>query len=133
MPLMSGNPKFTEWLLSEMEKREWSQSYLADRLGLTRAAISNIVNNVNMPSNDTCEKLAQVLRLPVEEVYRRAGLLPPKSPHEEQIERIYYKLSTLEDDDRKQVEEYIEFMLQRNEGAGKKSNDDRQGRTGEVD
>lgn len=123
---------FRDWLLAELEKREWSQTYLADRIGLTRQAISNMINRGTIPNHETCLDIAEAFHIDPQEVYRRAGLLPPKSPHEEHIERIYYKLSKLEDDDRKQVEEYIEFMLQRNEGAGKKSDEDRHGGFGEV-
>ena len=71
---MSG---FAKWLESELDRREWRQSDLAHRAGLTNATISRVLNGSRRAGPDVCIALADALDMPPEHLFRLAGLLPP--------------------------------------------------------
>lgn len=107
--------KFGEWLLLELEKRDWSQAELARKSGVTRQAINAFVNQRRMtPDNDTLIGIASALNEPPETVYRAAGLLPElPSIHKARQEILDYKLSELSEEELDQVLEYIDFIHER--------------------
>ncbi len=56
---------------------------LARRCDVSESTISRIVSGKRNPSSDLCRRMAQVLQLPPETLFREAGLLPSapeKSP-----------------------------------------------------
>lgn len=67
---------FPDWLKTQMKNNGMSQSQLARSAGVTRAAINGIITGARGPGTDLCNGIAKALRLPPEEVYRAAGLLP---------------------------------------------------------
>jgi transcriptional regulator with XRE-family HTH domain len=85
MFLMENN--FAEWLVFEALARDWTQADLARKSGLNRAVISKILSDKSDPSPETCKALARALKLPIEEVYRAAGLLPPIPEADENIKK----------------------------------------------
>lgn len=76
MVSVGNNHIFKEWLLKEMSKREWSQADLARSADLNRAVITKLLNGHSTPRPATLESIARAFRVPVENVYRMAGLLP---------------------------------------------------------
>ncbi|MDX9993213.1 MAG: helix-turn-helix transcriptional regulator [Anaerolineales bacterium] len=68
---------FGEWLKSEINIRNISQKELADISGVTPAQISRAIGGSRGLGTDTLTAIARALRLPPEEVFRRAGILPP--------------------------------------------------------
>lgn len=70
--------KFSEWLVNEMEKRGWKQADLARASSLHRAVISYLINEKRKPGEITVVAIAKAFKLPPEEVFRVAGILPPK-------------------------------------------------------
>jgi len=70
------NHRFKEWLLKEMGQRGWSQSDLARSADLNRAVINKLLNGQSTPSPTTLESIARAFKMPIEGVYRFAGLLP---------------------------------------------------------
>lgn len=81
---------FSEWLAIEAVTRDWTQADLARKSGLNRAVISKILSDRSDPSPDSCKALAKALKLPIEEIYRAAGLLPHKPEADVIIERAEY-------------------------------------------
>jgi transcriptional regulator with XRE-family HTH domain len=68
---------FTDWLKEEMDKRQWKPSDLAERAGVTDAALSRILTKGDrQPGPELCKKIAKALGEPAEKVFRLAGLLP---------------------------------------------------------
>ena len=59
-----------------------SQADLARASGITRGGVSNLLNQVRKPDPDTCNAIAKAFNLPVETVFRAAGLLPPPPSNE---------------------------------------------------
>lgn len=94
---------FSDWLISQMNRQGWSQSDLARASGLNRQSISDYVNKRRTnPDANALNSIARALKLPPEEVYRAAGLLPgqPKSnPSVEEILHIARQLPQTDLDD----------------------------------
>jgi molybdate-binding protein/DNA-binding XRE family transcriptional regulator len=60
--------------------REWSQAELAERVGISRAAVSAIEGERLSPSVATALALAAVFECSVEELFRRGGISEPPKP-----------------------------------------------------
>ena len=71
---------FSAWIQEQMEQRKWEQSDLARESGITSAQISRILSGARNAGPDACTAIARAFRLPPEEVFRAAGILPPVSP-----------------------------------------------------
>lgn len=68
---------FTDWLKEEMDKRQWKPSDLAEKAGVSDAALSRILNKGDrQPGSDLCKKIAKAFGESPEKVFRLAGLLP---------------------------------------------------------
>ena len=76
MVYVGKNHRFKEWLLKEMGTRGWSQADLARSAELNRAVINKLLNGQSTPSPSTLESIARAFKMPVESVFRVAGLLP---------------------------------------------------------
>jgi len=66
------------WLKEELGARAWSQREMARRVGVSHTAIANVASGRAQPSAGLCREIARVLQVPPEQVFRRAGLLPPE-------------------------------------------------------
>jgi transcriptional regulator with XRE-family HTH domain len=86
---------FSEWVLQELGSRGWSQSDLARASGLTRGTISNLLNEVASPNPQTCIQIAKAFELPPEVVLRKAGILPPRTKIDEDVDRLAYRIAPL--------------------------------------
>jgi len=95
------NHRFKEWLLEEMGKREWSQADLARSSDLNRAVINKLLNGQSSPSPATLEAIARAFKVPVEGVYRLAGLLPSIPEPDSFIEEATHLLGQIKDPKRK--------------------------------
>ena len=73
--------KFTIWLKSELERRNWNYANLARKTHMTEAAISLLMNEKRKPGTEMCKAIAKALQFPIEIVYRQAGLLPANYFH----------------------------------------------------
>ena len=71
--------KFSSWLLEELAQRGMSQSDLARACNITPARISHIVLGEHSVGTKSLTNIAQALKLPVDFVFEKAGLLPCKS------------------------------------------------------
>jgi transcriptional regulator with XRE-family HTH domain len=69
---------FTEWLMEELNRRDWTPAALANKAGINAGSLSHILNKNRNPGPEVCVSIARALNIPPEEVFRRAGLLPTK-------------------------------------------------------
>lgn len=74
---------FRTWLLDELRIRHWTQSDLADRLGVNRSAVAKWVappgtSSYRQPSYESCRLIAEVFGIPQDLVLEKAGLTPAK-------------------------------------------------------
>lgn len=86
---MGNKLDFPNWLQLEMDKRGWSQSDLARAANLNRAVINKILNGRSHPRCSTLQAIARAFWVPVESVYRAAGLLPIADSDETLEEAVY--------------------------------------------
>jgi transcriptional regulator with XRE-family HTH domain len=93
--------KFKDWLLHEMDKRGWSQSDLARSADLNRAVIHKLLNGQSTPRPATLAALARAFRIPIERIFRIAGLLPEIPESESLIEEVNYQFRQLRSPQRK--------------------------------
>lgn len=102
MATVGKHNKLKNWLLQEMGKREWSQADLARYAELNRAVINKLLNGrPSTPRPATLEAIARAFKMPVERVYRIAGLLPEVTESEEFIEEALHNLNQIKDPKRK--------------------------------
>jgi len=92
-----------------------SRADLSRATGLHKGSISNVLNGKRQPSSDFVLAVARALQLKPENLYRRAGLLPPKpSPHHDPlIDDAIEAMARLSEDDKREIVEYARFKYQR--------------------
>jgi transcriptional regulator with XRE-family HTH domain len=72
------NVVFGTWLDRELQQRGWSQSEAARRGEMSSQMINAIINGQANPGLESCQGIARAFKLPLEDVFRLAGILPPK-------------------------------------------------------
>ncbi len=95
------NLRFTEWLQTEMDKRGWSQSDCARACELNRAVINKLLNRKCRPQPATLMAIARGFKIPLETVYRAAGLLPPNNDGDETTLEVIHIFQSLQSPQRK--------------------------------
>lgn len=103
---------FFIWINTETDKRGWSNSELARRAGISRASISNTMNGRNSVTWDFCAAIAHALSMPVDDVFRMAGLMRPihKSVKLDKLQSI---VKNLGEDELAIVSAFADFVYQR--------------------
>jgi len=114
---------FSEWLNNELKARDWSQADLARAAGLTRSTINGVVTGTRGAGTEFCNAIAHAFKIPPEEVFRIAGLLPPKEDDDEKLrEEMNYKISQLPPDLQEDAMRYVDFLLEKQEQKNRGKN-----------
>jgi len=112
-------------LKKERELRNWSQKYVADKIGITNAVLSNYERDYRDPDTETLRKLAELYEVSVDYLLGRTNVrelsIEEKLNRALQLrdgEKIYfYDMEGLSDDDiemlKKQIELYREMSEKR--------------------
>lgn len=126
MVAVGQNLRFAEWLQGEIDKRGWSQSDCARACDLNRAVINKLLNGKCKPQPVTLSAIARGFKMPVEQVYRAAGLLPASLDGDEASQEVLHIFRSLQSPQRKATAIMLlkalvaeEENQQRNEGKGK--------------
>ena len=101
MFLVGQSLRFAEWLQSEMNKRGWSQSDCARAADLNRAVINKLLNGKSKPQPMTLAAIARAFKMPMEAVYRAAGLLPPSVDGDESLEEVIHAFKSIQSPQRR--------------------------------
>jgi len=99
---------FRDWLLNQLNARNWSQAELARASNLTTAAISKYISG-RVPDKNALKKIARGLDLPVSIVLEAAGILPPESPAAELIQQITHLVKDLPEEEQINILEYAKL------------------------
>lgn len=100
--------KFSVWLLKELEVRDMTQSQLARATGLSRQAISYYLGEKSKrPDDDALKQIARAFKIPPEQIYRAAGLLPTPANADEETEKIIYESQDLTEQEKEEVLAFI--------------------------
>ncbi len=110
------NLSFSEWLNKELIERDMSQADLARKSKLTTGAISNFMNELRKPSPEALSAIAKALGYPTEEIFRKAGILPPTPDKDYLTEEAEFLLSQLTEPQRKQAVKFIRFLAEEKGG-----------------
>jgi transcriptional regulator with XRE-family HTH domain len=108
---------FVNWLNEELGKRDWSIRELARRSGISHASISQVLNRHRYPGSDFCLAIARGLQLPPEEVFRRAGILPPRAGETERpsLRQIWELLKGMDEAQLAEVRRYARYVASTDE------------------
>ena len=96
------NNDFSTWLITEIERRGWTYSEVGRRGGVTHARISQVISG-DKPGADFCVAVARAFDLPPEEVFRRAGILPPTPEVDQDLQTCLWLWSQIEDNNTKSL------------------------------
>jgi len=94
---------FPDWLRAELDKRNWSQADLAYSAGISRAVVNKLLNRKTYPLPHTLQAIARAFKIPVETVYRAAGLLPQETEPETFEAEIIHKLKLIKSPERRKT------------------------------
>ena len=86
---------FANWLRNELIERNISPADLSRMMKKKPASISNVLNEKRAAGTDFILAVATALRLPPEELYRIAGLLPRKPVRQGKQEMLLHELAAL--------------------------------------
>jgi transcriptional regulator with XRE-family HTH domain len=110
---------FSEWLLRALENKGWSQADLARAANVSRSAISEIISGQRQIGKRTATSLAEALKIPPEQVFRAAGILPPENG-DPWADEMSHKLSQLSPALRAVAEGLINSMVEGEEAEKKR-------------
>jgi transcriptional regulator with XRE-family HTH domain len=102
---------FSEWLEDQLRIHNWSNADLARIARIDPAVISRALSSERMLSPESLQKIARAFKLPTEEVYRNAGLLP-KNGHQvnDRAARLAYRIAQLPDDEQLFLERMLDGL-----------------------
>lgn len=93
---------FGNWLLKEMENRGLSQAELARRAGVNQSTISLVIGGKRGVGEDLCTALAKAFGLPIETIFRAAGLLPHRPGTDEDFEELKHLFSQMSEEEQEE-------------------------------
>ena len=95
------NKPFSQWLLDEITDRRLSYVEVAKRGNISHARISQVISGES-PGEKFCQGIARAFDLPVDYVFRLAGILPeePELDHNTQVALGLFRNLSPEEQDR---------------------------------
>ncbi|NMC30718.1 MAG: helix-turn-helix transcriptional regulator [Pelolinea sp.] len=112
--------EFSEFIQRELSKRGWSQADFARRSGMTTGGVSMLLNQTRKPSPDTLKIIAQVFDIPIETIFRIAGLLPPVPESTIQKDQLNYLYDNLGAEGQKELVNFAHWLREKNDGYSAK-------------
>lgn len=112
---MRGN-LFGPWLQSQLRRREMNQSELARKLETSSSAVSGWVRQGRVPTPESCDKIADALGIPVDEVLMAAGHRPRGLDEwDEDVREVASLMQRLPDNERDAVRDFARWRYERGE------------------
>lgn len=104
---------FPAWLEKQLSDRGWRSTELANKSGLTDAAISRILRGMRQPSPESLTAIAKALRLNPKVVFEAAGQFPEDPNVDKWVEAMDHKINLIKDPSRrKMIESVIDSMVE---------------------
>lgn len=111
--------KLGDWLLKELEKRNWSQNELARRAGISSGTVSNLITGTKTPEQNTLIAIAEALKIPKETVLRAAEILPPIATNSEKESELIYLFRLLPKEEQDYMLRHMQATISILEQEGK--------------
>ena len=108
---MEEQEDFLTWVY-DRAKEKGSVRKLAKEMGLSHTAVHNVINGRTAVTYEFCDSLAKAVRLPPDDIFRRAGLFPPV-PAPGDVTYITQTTRALPADQIKMVREFVEFLYKK--------------------
>lgn len=104
---------FLEWIRQEMNTRQMGNNELGRRGKLASSTVSDVLNGKMRVNYKFCKGVAKAFRLPLEDVLRKANLLPPAPGDAEgnmSLRELWSILQTMNHDQLRAVRQYARFL-----------------------
>ncbi len=112
---------FVDWLDDELRARDWTRAELARRAGINESSLSLIYSGGREPGRKICDGIAKAFKLPSDNVYRIAGILPMKPNNDETVTEIVHIYHLLNEDNKDDLLDYAKNRLSKQERGDKKN------------
>jgi transcriptional regulator with XRE-family HTH domain len=107
---------FGDWLLQELEKRDWSQSDLVKNAGISRGTLSNIISGNRGVGFDSLLAIAHAFKISPISIFRKAGILP-EGGDEASFADYNHLLSQLTTEEQEEIRQIMEMKIERRQKA----------------
>jgi len=89
---------FGRWLERQMRIKDMNITGLAQLMGVSHASVSDWIRGVTGPRTSNIRKLANVLNVSVEDIYRALGRIPPETDLDPKIAETWSLLRDLDEE-----------------------------------
>lgn len=115
---------FVSWLNTELDRRGWPRSEAARRGRVSESMWSKVISGYAKPGLDFCRGVSLAFEVPLEDVFRHAGILDPKTQTRavRSRTRVVYEVNEdqvvldlyhrLDPEDQARVRDYMERLAQ---------------------
>lgn len=103
----------SDWLEALLKETGMTQAELARAANLDQGLLSRIRRGMTKPTAETLQAIARATKMPVEEIYQRAGLLKPRSLSDRIRLRFLEDLQDMPDSDIQELRDYIQLLKNR--------------------
>lgn len=73
---ITSTSRFQTWLNNLLRRRNLSGNAFSKRVGISQSAVQRWTSGQGLPNRETCERIADVLGVPLNEVLLQAGIIP---------------------------------------------------------
>jgi transcriptional regulator with XRE-family HTH domain len=101
---------FSQWIISEVEKRGWSYNELGRRAGVSGSTVSLVLNHQANPGLDFCTGVARAFGVRAEDVLARAGLIPAPPEETTTSRELMAMFAQLGNEDQERVMEIVRAL-----------------------
>ena len=102
---------FAGWLNGLLMEAGWSNSEFARRIEVVPSTVSMWLSGQKVPSPANCISIAKELKLPPEQVLRRAGFIPDVAPEAESEEELLYIFRQLDEKTQEMIVSMIKGLI----------------------
>jgi transcriptional regulator with XRE-family HTH domain len=112
---MENKTDFPTWLLLEMQKRNWNQSDLSRKSGVSSGQISRLLSGNRNPTHESLISFAKAFNLPEENVFRAAGFIKKQSSQNNLTAELNHLFEQLPPQDQEEILEIARYKISRRE------------------
>lgn len=110
-------------LNNERTKRNWSQKYVADRIGITNTVLSNYERDYRDPDTETLKKIANLYEVPTDYLLGNDNEVSILDYYKSKIvtefpdiDLMFKDMESLTAEDMKEVYEFVKFKMSQKKG-----------------
>jgi len=94
---------FRHWIKEEIDRRYWTYNELARQADLSSAFVSMVMTGQRNPGEKFCHGIAKAFDLPIDDIFRRAGILPPIPDLDANAEAMLHLFRNLPESEQERV------------------------------